>query len=164
MPQVQPNDSSNGANGKSHHAIVENFKRPLPPAVAVQAPLTESERTAAFWIGTFHRYHMEDPRHVPLRLKMMSCPQRGDDGKAVLNRRGQPVSVRYLWEVAAQRIGRRPRWYFILWGIDDHSLRIKRCGSLREALTLYEQPVSMVLELKAPGVRLCKEFLPVRPS
>lgn len=73
---------------------------------------------------------------------------------------GKPAIARYVWEVAVRRSNKRPRWYFILWDVDDYSLRIKECRTQRGAMALYEKPASFVLGLKAPGVRLRKEFLP----
>lgn len=157
MPQVCPS----GSNGKALHV-------PLPAKSEAQngtsreaAPtLSDAEKAALYWIGTFHHLHSEATPYIPILFKLVRCPLRSDDGQAVLGDDGQPVMARYVWEVAVQRIGRRSKWTFILWGIDDYSLRIRECRTLHEAKALYEQPARAILTLKAPGVRLRKDRLP----
>lgn len=156
MPQVRPNGSQEG-NG--HNLFVGEMLAVRDGAQPAQG-LSEAEKAALYWVGTFHHMHSEAPPYIPIRFKLTECPQRGDDGRPVKRGNGQPASARYVWEVAVRRSGKRPRWYFILWGVDDYSLRIKECRTQREAMALYEKPASYVLELKAPGVRLRKEFLP----
>lgn len=83
----------------------------------------------------------------PRRKQQNNRWQRSDDGKAELNRCGQPVSVRYLCHKAAAAA-----LSLILHslGVDDQSLRIKQCASVGETLAIYEQPPGMVPEAGQP--------------
>lgn len=158
MPQIRPKSAQEGPCRKfligaklrvSNQAHVQKVPR-----------VVEAEKAALYWVGTFYRMHSEATPYIPVLFKLADCPLRGDDGLSVKRKDGQPAITRYLWEIAVQRSGQRPRWYFILWGIDDYSLRIRKCRTLHEAKAIYEKPASYVLELKAPGVRLRKEYVP----
>ena len=69
-------------------------------------------------IRRFHRWGRCDTCHG---LRLVAVPVLGTDGKPYLTVDGQPVTRRFVWELACLEYQTGPEWKLIEWGIDEGS-------------------------------------------
>lgn len=66
MPQVRPNGVHEGS---SHNLFVAEMLLVLDEA-QLAPKLSEAEKAALYWVGTFHHMHSAAPPFIPIRFKL----------------------------------------------------------------------------------------------
>jgi hypothetical protein len=71
------------------------------------------------------------------------------DGKPCLAADGQPVTRRYVWELACFQYGTGPEWKLVTWAIDQEAMWFQTFASAQDGRAAFHQEPTPLLALLA---------------
>lgn len=90
-------------------------------------------------IRRFHRWGRRDSIHG---LRLVTVPALDSDGKPALSADGQPVTRRYVWELACFKYATGLEWKLVTWCVDEEAMHFQPMTSKDAALTAFNREPS----------------------
>ena len=87
-------------------------------------------------IRRFHRWGRRDSIHG---LRLVTAPVVDSDGQPCLSADGQPVTGRYVWELACFQYTMGPEWKLVTWCVDEEAMYFQPLTSHDAALTAFNK-------------------------
>lgn len=97
-------------------------------------------------IRRFHRWGWRDTLH---KLRLVTVPVVDREGKPCLAADSQPLTRRYVWELANFQQAAGPEWNLVTWAIDEEAVWFQRFQSERDATAFFQQDPMLVRDIRA---------------
>lgn len=127
---ARPRAAVRGATGQS--CVVELIADLLKD----RDPPDANELRCFDLIRRFHRWGRRDTCHG---LRLVTTPVVDSDGKPCLSADGQPVTRRYVWELACFQYATGLEWKLVTWGIDEEMAQFQPLPSEQAAWIAFQQ-------------------------